>query len=201
MYPDPTERAPYGKSLQKRPKKTWVFNGLWSAGIPREHDKYHGYTYVRGTPKCPLKVKGLTLTNQPLSSIVSSKLFCQSFLQNVFVVSCRMFSAFKHYMYIFFSIHLYSFIVWCCYPASLPSGAWWVLSIPHGPWNGKKWPKFTWGIKCHISTISINRKGHQPYQQKIKNGASTISKKSASTMSTVKVPTAKTHSPRRCPGR
>ena len=29
--------------------------GLESPRIPREHNKYHGYT-VRGTPHCPLKI-------------------------------------------------------------------------------------------------------------------------------------------------
>ena len=28
---------------------------LWE--IPRKHNKYHGYTYVRGTPNCPLNCK------------------------------------------------------------------------------------------------------------------------------------------------
>ena len=32
-----------------------------SPRIPREHNKYHGYTYVTGTPNCPLN---LTTWNQ-----------------------------------------------------------------------------------------------------------------------------------------
>ena len=43
--------VPYGKSLYK-PYIMGIY-GLESPRIPREHNKYHGYT-VRGTPNCPL---------------------------------------------------------------------------------------------------------------------------------------------------
>ena len=43
-----------GKSLYYKPYITWVFMGKLSPRIPREHNKYHGYT-VRGTPNYPLR--------------------------------------------------------------------------------------------------------------------------------------------------
>ena len=45
--PIPTDGTPEnGKSLYK----PYIF-----PRIPREINKYHGYTYVRGTPNCPLR--------------------------------------------------------------------------------------------------------------------------------------------------
>ena len=53
MYPGPNVPR-HGKSLYK-PYSSWVFMGKLSPRIPRENNKYHGYT-VRGTPNCPLIV-------------------------------------------------------------------------------------------------------------------------------------------------
>ena len=51
MYPDPNVPR-HGKSLYK----AYIVGiyGQVTPRIPREHNKYHGYT-VRGTPHCPLK--------------------------------------------------------------------------------------------------------------------------------------------------
>ena len=48
----PLPTYPYGKSLYK-PYIVGIYR-LQSPRIPREHNKYHGYT-VRGTSNCPLK--------------------------------------------------------------------------------------------------------------------------------------------------
>ncbi len=37
-----------------KPYSSWVFMGKLSPRIPKEHNKYHGYT-VRGTPNYPLR--------------------------------------------------------------------------------------------------------------------------------------------------
>ena len=39
---------------------------LKSPRIPREHNRYHGYTYVSGTPNCPLEKKILPKTSSHL---------------------------------------------------------------------------------------------------------------------------------------
>ena len=57
MYPDPNVPR-HGKSPYKA-YITWVFMGKLSPRIPREHNKYHGYT-VRGTPHCSL-IQGLNV--------------------------------------------------------------------------------------------------------------------------------------------
>ncbi len=56
VYPDPNVPR-HGKSLYK-PYSSWVFMGKLSPRIPREHNKYQGYT-VRGTPHCPLSESSL----------------------------------------------------------------------------------------------------------------------------------------------
>ena len=55
MYP--YQRAPMGNPCIS---PMWVFYGLESPRIPREPNKYHGYT-VRGTPNCPLIYDGMIL--------------------------------------------------------------------------------------------------------------------------------------------
>ena len=43
---------PYQRTPMGNPYIVGIY-GLWSPRIPKEHNKYHGYT-VRGTPNCPL---------------------------------------------------------------------------------------------------------------------------------------------------
>ena len=52
---------PYQRTLMGN-LKTYIVGiyGLYSPRIPREHNKYHGYT-VRGTPNCPLIFARVTL--------------------------------------------------------------------------------------------------------------------------------------------
>ena len=61
MYPDPNVPR-HGKSLYKPyiyPYNTWVFMGYYSQESLYKPYKYHGYTNVRGTPNCPLKMSGI----------------------------------------------------------------------------------------------------------------------------------------------
>ena len=45
--------------------------GKLSPRIPREHNKYHGYT-VRGTPHCPLNFGGFIYLDPPFGCQISS---------------------------------------------------------------------------------------------------------------------------------
>ena len=48
--------APYGNPYMAGRFLSWVFVGYNLPRIPREHNKYYGYT-VRDTPECPLIIR------------------------------------------------------------------------------------------------------------------------------------------------
>ena len=55
MYPDPNLRPLRPLWLKSQKWKALQKVGYKSPRNPGEHHKYHGYTYVRGTPNCPLR--------------------------------------------------------------------------------------------------------------------------------------------------
>ena len=59
--------------------------GKLSPRIPREHNKYHGYT-VTGTPHCPLirQIHIISLEN-PLALGISVDTFCAGIRRHIFI--------------------------------------------------------------------------------------------------------------------